>query len=60
MHAVYHDEVLHDLRRPAAKRLVSTVSPEEKEEKKLTDGRYAIPRGGLFRSISAPNYVCEW
>lgn len=58
--SVYHDEVLNDLRREPDRRLVSRLSDEEKEDHKVGKGRYAIPRSGLFRYISFPNYLCEW
>ena len=64
MWIVYHDEILNDLRRPAQKRLVSTSSKSDEKErekdKKVSNGRYAIPRGGLFRFVSFPNYLSEW
>ena len=57
---VYHDEILNDLRRPSGKRLLTAAGPEEEKDKKAGNGRYAIPRGGLFRLVSFPNYLCEW
>ena len=58
---VYHDEILNDLRRPAGARLVSSPHKEDiEEDKKAGNGRYAIPRGGLFEYVSLPNYLCEW
>jgi 3-oxo-5-alpha-steroid 4-dehydrogenase 1 len=58
---VYHDEILNDLRRPTEQRLVSSLTKEEEEgDKKAGNGRYLIPRAGLFRYISFPNYLCEW
>lgn len=53
---VYHDEILHDLRRPPSRRLVS--GPEDGPADK--EGRYRVPRGGLFALVSFPNYFCEW
>lgn len=59
--SVYHDEILNDLRRPDGQRLVSSIPKEELEkDKKAGNGRYAIPRGGLFQLVSFPNYLCEW
>ena len=57
--AVYHDEILNDLRRSPHRRLVSAPSIEEKEDVRIGDGRYKIPRGGLFELVSFPNYLCE-
>ncbi|WVR06941.1 hypothetical protein IAU60_003977 [Kwoniella sp. DSM 27419] len=54
---VYHDEVLNDLRRPPDERLVVGHLPEDDDPKA---GRYKVPRGGLFRYVSFPNYLCEW
>ncbi|GMK53907.1 hypothetical protein CspeluHIS016_0104930 [Cutaneotrichosporon spelunceum] len=53
---IYHDEILHDLRRPPAQRLVSGAAdgPTDKS------GKYRVPRGGLFALVSFPNYLCEW
>ncbi len=57
---MYHDEVLNDLRRPRGSRLVSSLTREEEEgDKKRGNGRYLVPRAGLFRFISFPNYFCE-
>lgn len=58
--AVYHDEVLNDLRRSPEKRLISAPNAEEEQDKKAGKGRYATPRGGLFALVSFPNYLCEW
>ncbi|EJT50041.1 3-oxo-5-alpha-steroid 4-dehydrogenase [Trichosporon asahii var. asahii CBS 2479] len=49
---VYHDELLHDLRRPPEQRRVS--------KSKAKPQKYAVPHGGLFEYISFPNYFCEW
>ena len=57
---VYHDEILNDLRRTPAKRLITHHDKEEEKDKKAGNGRYAIPRGGLFKLVSFPNYLCEW
>jgi len=57
---VYHDEILNDLRREPSKRLVTSYDKEEEKDKKAGNGRYAIPRGGLFNLVSFPNYLCEW
>jgi 3-oxo-5-alpha-steroid 4-dehydrogenase 1 len=57
---VYHDEILNDLRRPSNRRLITAAGPEEEKDKKVGNGRYAIPRGGLFSLVSFPNYLCEW
>lgn len=57
---VYHDEILNDLRRSPNKRLITTYHKEEEKDKKAGNGRYAIPRGGLFNLVSFPNYLCEW
>lgn len=62
--AVYHDEILNDLRRPKDKRLVLKLTPEEerleKQDKEKSGGRYAIPRGAGFELVAFPNYTCEW
>jgi len=58
--AVYHDEILNDLRREPSKRLITSYNKEEEKDKKAGNGRYAIPRGGLFNLVSFPNYLCEW
>jgi 3-oxo-5-alpha-steroid 4-dehydrogenase 1 len=58
--AVYHDEILNDLRRKPSKRLITSYNKEEEQDRKAGNGRYAIPRGGLFNYISFPNYLCEW
>ena len=50
--SVYHDELLHDLRRPPEKRRVSKSNAKPQ--------KYAVPHGGLFEYISFPNYFCEW
>jgi len=57
---VYHDEILNDLRRSPARRLITHPDKEEEKDKKAGNGRYAIPRGGLFKLVSFPNYLCEW
>jgi 3-oxo-5-alpha-steroid 4-dehydrogenase 1 len=57
---VYHDEILNDLRRSSDKRLITAAGPEEEKDKKVGNGRYAIPRGSLFGLVSFPNYLCEW
>ena len=57
---VYHDEILNDLRREPSKRLITSYDKEEEQDKKAGNGRYAIPRGGLFTLVSFPNYLCEW
>jgi len=57
---VYHDEILNDLRREPSQRLITSYDKEEEQDKKAGNGRYAIPRGGLFRLVSFPNYLCEW
>jgi len=60
MTIVYHDEILNDLRREPSKRLITSYDEEEEKDKKAGNGRYAIPRGGLFNVVSFPNYLCEW
>lgn len=55
--SVYHDEILHDLRRPASKRLISSPKDDGPSDK---GGRYRVPMGGLFSLVSFPNYLCEW
>ena len=60
MKTVYHDEILNDLRREPSKRLITSYDEEEEKDKKAGNGRYAIPRGGLFNLVSFPNYLCEW
>ncbi|CAK9781213.1 hypothetical protein CC85DRAFT_289447 [Cutaneotrichosporon oleaginosum] len=54
---IYHDEILHDLRRPAARRLVSSPADDGPANK---SGKYHVPRGGWFALVSFPNYLCEW
>lgn len=59
--AVYHDEILNDLRRPDGAQVIASLNKEEVEkDKKAGNGRYAIPRGGLFELVTFPNYLCEW
>lgn len=59
--AVYHDEILNDLRRPEGAQVIGPLNKEEVEkDKKAGNGRYAIPRRGLFEFVSFPNYLCEW
>ncbi|ADV20389.1 3-oxo-5-alpha-steroid 4-dehydrogenase 1 [Cryptococcus gattii E566] len=53
---VYHDEILNDLRRPPTRRIISSHLPEDDASEKE---RYKVPRGGLFKWISFPNYLCE-
>ncbi|PWN48858.1 hypothetical protein IE53DRAFT_318639 [Violaceomyces palustris] len=68
---VYHDEILMDLRRkPVTVKQSSSASKRAEGEASLTEEvsvgqgtqarKYAIPRGGLYKSISYPNYFCEW
>ncbi|ORY32798.1 hypothetical protein BCR39DRAFT_464136, partial [Naematelia encephala] len=59
---VYHDEILNDLRREPARRLISSPNTAEADDRKApkAKGRYTIPRAGLFRFVSFPNYLCEW
>ncbi|KAK6909959.1 hypothetical protein I203_103985 [Kwoniella mangroviensis CBS 8507] len=54
---VYHDEVLNDLRRAPSERLVISHLPGDDDPK---SGRYKVPRGGLYKYVSFPNYLCEW
>lgn len=54
---MYHDEILHDLRRPPGRRLVSRREDDGPSDDKA---RYRVPRGGLFALVSFPNYLCEW
>lgn len=55
---VYHDEILHDLRRPASRQRFTHPPPAPADTTK--DGRYRIPHGGLFFLVSFPNYLSEW
>lgn len=59
---VYHDEILSDLRRPKEKR-VTKAMVEEAEERgqgaKEKGPKYGIPRGGLYKWVSYPNYLSE-
>ncbi|BEI91876.1 uncharacterized protein CcaverHIS019_0406960 [Cutaneotrichosporon cavernicola] len=54
---IYHDEILHDLRRSPEKRLVSAADDDGPTDQ---SGKYRVPRGGLFALVSFPNYLCEW
>ena len=69
---VYHDEILHSLRRPSI--LFNTfpfLRPSRpadnaagKKKKRGTEQErgkeYVIPTGGLFYWVTQPNYLCEW
>ncbi|TXT07181.1 hypothetical protein VHUM_03351 [Vanrija humicola] len=57
---VYHDEILHDLRRPPGHRLVSPQIDAPTRKSAAGGGRYKVPSGGLFALVSFPNYLCEW
>ncbi|KAL1411571.1 hypothetical protein Q8F55_002535 [Vanrija albida] len=57
---VYHDEILHDLRRAPGHRLVSPQIDAPTRKAAAQGGRYKVPLGGLFALISFPNYFCEW
>ncbi len=61
--AVYHDEILHDLRRPSVLFRALGLKSRFVEDKKKTNGKddkYKIPKSGLFHWIAFPNYTCEW
>jgi 3-oxo-5-alpha-steroid 4-dehydrogenase 1 len=60
---VYHDEILLDLRRPKADR-VTKVMREDAEKEDAADAKspspkYGIPKGGLYKFVSYPNYLSE-
>ncbi|CAO1629589.1 unnamed protein product [Sympodiomycopsis kandeliae] len=61
---MYHDEVLLDLRREPHKRVTKAMR-EDKEDKSAgyaSNGqtKYGIPKGGLYKWTSFPNYLSEW
>jgi 3-oxo-5-alpha-steroid 4-dehydrogenase 1 len=71
-HPVYHDEILHNLRRPSIVfrylpflRPAAIASSSSKRTKTGTDQdrankTYFIPAGGLFPWVTFPNYLSEW
>lgn len=72
---VYHDEVLLDLRRPKGKRMTAAMREDadsddegrakgkgkqvQKQQGQQQQPRYGIPKGGLFKYVSFPNYLSE-
>jgi 3-oxo-5-alpha-steroid 4-dehydrogenase 1 len=54
---VYHDEILHNIRRKA---IAKGKAKELEDGKPARQPHYAIPHGGLYAIISFPNYLCEW
>jgi len=69
---VYHDEILHSLRRPsilfkifpflrASRPADGAAGMKKKEGTEQERGKeYVIPTGGLFYWVTQPNYLCEW
>lgn len=62
---IYHDEVLLDLRREPHKRVTAAMRRDEEDKRKpgyddAGKPRYGIPKGGLYKWISFPNYLSEW
>jgi hypothetical protein len=57
--AVFHDEILNDLRRDPSDRLV-TLPDDGAKSDNTAQGHYKVPYGGLFSLVSFPNYLCEW
>jgi len=54
---VYHDEILLNIRRKA---IAKGKAKELENGQSAPQPHYAIPHGGLYSTISFPNYICEW
>ncbi|CAO1614153.1 unnamed protein product [Jaminaea pallidilutea] len=63
---VYHDEILLDVRRPRDQRWTKVMREDrDGEDRSIGQGqkdkpKYGVPKGGLYRFISYPNYLSEW
>lgn len=55
----YHDEVLREIRRGAARRQKEQAEKEKKPVEKV-DKLYLLPEDGLFPIVLYPHYLCEW